>query len=58
MLVSINMVLNGKHGYDFGKIKVGLMKLVLMAGFSGFLDTGWVADRKIIKEKLVDGRKL
>ena len=29
-----------------------------MDGFSGILDTGWVEDRKMIKDKLIDGKKL
>ena len=32
------------------------MKLILMVGFSGILDTGWVEDRKMIKDKLTDGK--
>ena len=43
MLVLINMVLNAGHRKDFGKIKIGLMKQIFMAGFSGILDTGQVA---------------
>ena len=34
------------------------MKLILMVGFSGILDTGWVEDQKMIKDKLIDGKKL
>ena len=34
------------------------MKLILMAGFSDISDTGQVEDRKIIKGKLIDGKKL
>ena len=40
MLVLINTMLNAEHSWDFGKIRVGLMKLTLMVGFSGILDTG------------------
>ena len=29
-----------------------------MVGFSGILGTGWVEDRKMIKDKLTDGKKL
>ena len=29
-----------------------------MAGFSGNLDTGQAEDQKMIKDKLIDGRKL
>ena len=40
LLVLINMVLNLKHHYDFGKIKDGFILLILMVGFSGILDIG------------------
>ena len=29
-----------------------------MVGFSGILDNGWVEDQKMIKDKLIDGKKL
>ena len=29
-----------------------------MVGFSGILDTVWVEDRKMIKNKLTDGKKV
>ena len=29
-----------------------------MVGFNGILDTGWVEDRKVMKEKLIDGKEL
>ena len=29
-----------------------------MDGFSGILDTGWVEDQKMMKGKLIDGKKL
>ena len=29
-----------------------------MVGFSGILDTDWVEDQKIMKDKLIDGTKL
>ena len=29
-----------------------------MAGFSGILDTGWVEDHKMTKDKLIDGKEL
>ena len=29
-----------------------------MVGSSGILDTGWVEDQKMTKDKLIDGRKL
>ena len=28
-----------------------------MVGFSGILDTGWVGDQKIMKDKLIDGKE-
>ena len=34
------------------------MKFILMVGFSGILGTGWVEDRKMIKDKLTDGKNL
>ena len=58
MSVSINMVLNAEHCSDFGKTKVGLMKQIIMVGFSGILGTGWVEDWKMMKDKLVDGKEL
>ena len=33
------------------------MKQILMVGFSGILGTGQVEDRKMIKDKLIDGKK-
>ena len=27
-----------------------------MDGFSGILDTGWVEDHKMMKDKLIDGK--
>ena len=29
-----------------------------MVGFNVILDTGWVEDRKMIKDKVIDGKKL
>ena len=29
-----------------------------MVGFSGILDTGWVEDRKMMKDKLIGGKEL
>ena len=29
-----------------------------MVGFSGVLGTGWVEDRKMMKDKLIDGEKI
>ena len=29
-----------------------------MDGFSGVLDTGWIEDQKMMKDKLIDGKKL
>ena len=27
-----------------------------MVGFNGIFDTGWVEDRKMMKDKLIDGK--
>ena len=29
-----------------------------MDGFSGILDTGWIEDQKMMKDKLIDGNEL
>ena len=34
------------------------MKQNLVGGFSGTLGTGWVEDWKMMKGKLIDGKKL
>ena len=34
------------------------MKQILMYGFSGILGTGQVEDQKMMKGKLIDGKKL
>ena len=34
------------------------MKQILMVGFSGILRIGQVEDQKIVKDKLIDGKKL
>ena len=34
------------------------MKQILMVGFSGILGTGLVEDRKMMKDKLIDGKKI
>ena len=34
------------------------MKQILMVGFNGILDTGYVEDQKMIKDKLIDGKEL
>ena len=34
------------------------MKQILMVGFSGILGNGWVEDLKMIKDKLIDGKKI
>ena len=51
------MVLNVEHHEDFGKIKDGFILLILMVGFNGILDIGWV-DVQMMKDKLIDGKKL
>ena len=52
------MVQSVEHHYDFGKIKVGLIKQILIVGFSGILGIGQVEDQKMTKDKLIDGKKL
>ena len=42
----------------FWENKVGLMKQILMASFSGILGIDQVEDQKMIKEKLIDGKKV
>ena len=34
------------------------MKQILLVGFSGILGTGQVEDRKMMKDKLIDGKKI
>ena len=34
------------------------MKQILLAGFSSILGTGWVEDQKMMKDKLIDGKKI
>ena len=34
------------------------MKQILMVGFSGILDTGQVENHKMMKDKLIDGKKI
>ena len=34
------------------------MKQILMVGFSSILDTDQVEDRKMMKEKIIDGKEL
>ena len=58
MSVSTNMVLNVVHHEDFGRIKDGLIKLILIFGFNGILDIIWVEEVKMIKDKLKDGKGL
>ena len=36
----------------------GLFHKILMVGFSGILDTGWVEDLHMMKDKLKDRKKL
>ena len=42
----------------FWKVRVGLIKLIFMVGFSGISSTCWVEDQKMIKDKSTDGKKL
>ena len=34
------------------------MKYTLTVGFSGIFDTAWVENWKMMKDKLIDGKKL
>ena len=34
------------------------MKQILMVGFSGILDSGWVEDQQMMKDKLIDVKQL
>ena len=43
---------------DFEEKKVGLMKQILRVGFSDTLDTSWVEDPQMIKDKSIDRKKL
>ena len=54
MLVLINMVSSVKHHQDSGKIMDELIKQILMGGFSGTLDIGWVEDLQMMKDKLIE----
>ena len=40
------------------KIKAGVILQILMVGFSGILDIGQREDLQMIKDKLIDGKKL
>ena len=57
--VSVN-----KYGIKYGtslrflENKGGLVKWILMVGFSGTLDTGQIEDQKMRKGKLIDGKRL
>ena len=59
MSVSVNMVLKAEHRQDFGKIKAGLMKQILneIDPFRGILGTDQVENQKVMKDKLIDGKK-
>ena len=58
MLVLISMVLNVEHHKDSGKIMDGLILQILMDGFSGISDTGWIEDLQMMKDKLIDRKEL
>ena len=56
--VSVN-----KYGFKCGTSlrfweNKGWIKQILMVGFGGILSTGQVEDRKMMKGKLIDGKKL
>ena len=52
------MVLNVEHHYDFGKIMDRLILQILTDVFSGILDTGQVGDLQMMRDKLIDGKKI
>ena len=54
----INIKLNVKHHYDFEEIRARLSLQILIAGFNGVLDIGWVEDLQMIKDKLLDEKEL
>ena len=56
--VPINMMLDVEHRKDFGKIKAGLIEQIRMAGFTGTIGTGQLEDWTMMKDKLIDGKKL
>ena len=58
MLMLINIKLNVKHHYDFEEIRARLSLQILIAGFNGVLDIGWVEDLQMIKDKLLDEKEL
>ena len=58
MLMLINIKLNVKHHYDFEEIRARLSLQILIAGFNGVLDIGWVEDFQMIKDKLLDEKEL
>ena len=41
-----------------GKIMDRLILQILMVSFSSILDTGWVEDLQIMKDKLIDGKEM
>ena len=51
-------MLNVEHHSDFGKKKIGLVKLIHMVGFSGILDIGKKDDFQMIKNKLMNRKEL
>ena len=52
------MVLKVEQVLDFGKVKDVLMKLILMVGSTGILDTGKEEEVKMLKDRLADGKEL
>ena len=57
-LALINTKLNVERHYKFRKIKAGLILKILMVGFNGILDIGWVEDLQMMRDKLLDGKEL
>ena len=51
-------VISVEHCEDFWKIMDGLMKQMLMVGFSGIFDNGQAEDQKMMRNKIIDRKGL
>ena len=56
MIVLVNMMLNGEHHLDFGKVVHALILQILMVGYTSILDIGQTEDLQMMKYKLLDGK--
>ena len=52
------MVLNVELLQNFGKVKVGLLNMIVMDGFNGIVDSLW-EDAQVLKmkDRLIDGKQ-